>query len=86
MIEAGFPGFVSVAWFGVAAPARTPGDVVELISGHVARGLRRPDIREKLAGIGVDPVGSTPAEMTRFVQEEMARWAAVIQSANVKVD
>lgn len=86
MIEAGFPNFVSVAWFGVAAPARTPGDVVELISGHVARGLRRPEIREKLAGIGVDPVGGTPAEMTKFVQEEMARWGAVIQSANVKVD
>ena len=86
MIEAGFPNFVSVAWFGVAAPARTPGDVVELISGHVARGLRRPEIREKLAGIGVEPVGGTPAEMTKFVQEEMARWGAVIQSANVKVD
>ena len=86
MVEAGFPGFISVAWFGVAAPARTPNDIVELISGHVARGLRRPEIREKLAGIGVDPVGGTPAEMTKFVQEEMARWGAVIQSANVKVD
>jgi len=86
MIESGFPGFVSVAWFGVAAPARTPADVVDLISGHLQRGLRKPEIRERLAGIGVDPVGGTPAEMTKFVQEEMARWGAVIQSANVKVE
>ena len=86
MVESGFPGFISVAWFGVAAPARTPDDITNLISGHVARGLRKPEIREKLAGIGVDPVGGTPAEMTKFVQEEMARWAAVITSANVKVD
>jgi len=86
MIESGFPGFVSVAWFGAVAPARTPNDIVNLISGHLQRALRKPEIKERLAGIGVDPVGSTPAEMTRFVQEEMARWASVIQSANVKVD
>lgn len=86
MIEAGFPNFVSVAWFGVAAPARTPDDVIALISGHLQRGLRRPEVRERLAGIGVEPVGGTPLEMARFVQEEMARWGAVIQSANVKVD
>ena len=86
MVESGFPGFISVAWFGVAAPARTPHDVINVISGHLQRGLRKPEIKERLAGIGVDPVGGTPAEMTKFVQEEMARWAAVIQSANVKVD
>ncbi len=86
MVESGFPGFISVAWFGVAAPARTPGEAINIISGHLQRGLRKPEIRERLAGIGVDPVGGTPAEMTKFVGEEMARWAAVIQSANVKVD
>jgi tripartite-type tricarboxylate transporter receptor subunit TctC len=86
MIEAGFPGFVSVAWFGAAAPARTPPDIVKFISGQIAKGLKKPETRERLAGIGVYPVGSTPQEMTKFVAEETARWRDVIEAAGVKLE
>lgn len=86
MIEAGFPGFVSVAWFGAAAPARTPPDIVKFISGQIDKGLKKPETRERLAGIGVYPVGSTPQEMTKFVAEETARWRDVIEAAGVKLE
>ena len=83
VIEAGLPGFVTSAWFGLVAPPGTPAALVAKVNGDAVEALRLPDVRARFLEQGAEPVGNTPAEMTAFVREEMARWQEVIRSANV---
>jgi tripartite-type tricarboxylate transporter receptor subunit TctC len=80
------PGFVSVTWWGVLAPPKTPMRLAEKLSAEIAGTLKQPRIAKFLADISVDPVGSTPAEMAVFLKEEAGRWSSVIRAAGVKVD
>ncbi len=86
MIEAGIPDFEVVLWTSVFAPAGTPRAVVERVQQQIAATLRLPDIRERLAALGIDPVGNTPAELGAVVRADIAKWTAVAKSANVKAD
>jgi tripartite-type tricarboxylate transporter receptor subunit TctC len=83
VIEAGLPGFVTSAWFGLVAPPGAPAAVVAKANADAGEALRLPDVRARFLEQGAEPVGNTPAEMAAFVREEMARWQKVIQSANV---
>jgi tripartite-type tricarboxylate transporter receptor subunit TctC len=82
-IEAGLPGFVTSAWFGLVAPPGTPGAVVAKVNADAVEALRLPDVRAQFLEQGAEPVANTPAEMAAFVREEMARWQGVIRTANV---
>ena len=82
--ESGIPGFAVTSWFGVAAPARTPRPIIERLHGEIVRALNAPDLRERLRGMGADPVGNTPEQYTAFVQNEIAKWAKVIKAAGIK--
>jgi tripartite-type tricarboxylate transporter receptor subunit TctC len=84
--ESGLPGFQSVTWFGLVAPANTPPAIVVELNQAVVETLRQPDVRERFLGIAVEPLGDTPAETVRFIKEENARWGEVINAANVKLD
>ena len=86
MEEAGLKGYDASSWFGLFAPAGTPRDVVTKISVESQRILNLPDVRERLLGLGAQPVGGTPEEFARFVQSEIAKWAGVIRAANIKLD
>jgi tripartite-type tricarboxylate transporter receptor subunit TctC len=81
--EAGLPGFVTSAWFGLVAPPGTPGAVVAKVNADAVEALRLPDVRAQFLEQGAEPVANTPAEMAAFVREEMARWQGVIRTANV---
>jgi len=83
VIEAGLPGFVTSAWFGLVAPPGTPAALVAKVNADGVEALRLPDVRARFLEQGAEPVANTPAEMAAFVREEMARWQNVIQSANV---
>jgi tripartite-type tricarboxylate transporter receptor subunit TctC len=83
MIEAGFPGVVSTGWGGLLAPAGTPQDIVQKMQRDVARGLAQPDVRERLAGLGADPVGSTPEEFTAWIKSELEKWTRVVKGAGL---
>jgi tripartite-type tricarboxylate transporter receptor subunit TctC len=83
MIEAGFPGVVSTGWGGLLAPAGTPQDIVQKMQRDVARGLAQPDVRERLAGLGADPVGSTPEEFTAWIRSELEKWTRVVKGAGL---
>ncbi len=83
VIEAGLPGFVTSAWFGLVAPPGTPPAVLAKINADAVEALKLPDVRARFLEQGAEPVGNTPAEMAAFVREEMARWQEVIRSANV---
>ena len=83
MIESGFPGVISVGWGGLLAPAGTPQDIVQKTQREVARGITSPDVRERLAALGADPVGSTPEEFGAWLKSETEKWTRVVKGANL---
>jgi tripartite-type tricarboxylate transporter receptor subunit TctC len=80
------PGFSSAAWFAVAAPPKTPRDIVNKISADIAEAIRSPDVRKRFDDLSAQSVGSDPEAMARFMREETARWGAVIRAADVKLE
>ncbi len=84
--ESGFPGFEVVGWFGWVAPVATPKAIVDRLNREIVRILALPDMRERLQGLGADPVGNTPQAFAAFIKSEHAKWARVIKQAGVKVD
>ena len=84
--EAGGPPIEGSTWLMVLAPAGTPREIVNRLSAQIAKILATPDIRERFEQMGVEPVGSTPAQAAKFLDEEIAKWAKVIAIANVKLE
>src|SRR5262245_31140885 len=80
------PGFVSSAWFAVVAPPKTPQGIVHAINAGVTEALRQPEIVKRLADLSAEPVGSSPAEALRFMNEETDRWRAVIKNVGIKLE
>ncbi len=85
LIESGVQ-VVGGTWVGLLAPASTPRPVVEKLAREAAAAMRRPEIRERFLQLGIEPVGSNSAEFTKFLKDEVAKWAKVIKDANVKID
>ncbi|HXF52746.1 MAG TPA: tripartite tricarboxylate transporter substrate binding protein [Hyphomicrobiaceae bacterium] len=86
MIEAGLPDFVSVTWFGMAAPPGTPDDIIAKINRDVVAALRIEEVRSKFLAQGATPVANTPAEMAAFIAAERKRWGDVIETAQLKLE
>ncbi len=85
--EAGLPGYESLSWFGLLAPATTPAAVISTLSTVTVKILRDDqDIKERFVALGVDPFGSTPAELTRYARAEARKWADVIRRANIRIE
>ncbi len=85
MAESGLPGFESETWFGLFAPAGTPKDIIARISADTAAALRSPEVRDRFAAAGAEPVGSTPEQFAERVKADAARWSDIIRKANVRV-
>jgi tripartite-type tricarboxylate transporter receptor subunit TctC len=84
--EAGIPGFQSQAWYGVMVPKGTPAPVVQHLNAAVRQALATDDMQTELAQRGARALGSTSADYARYIQEEDARWGAVIRAANIRPD
>jgi len=84
--EAGFPDLVVTSWQAVAAPAKTPREVVAKLNDATVRALRSPDVRERMTQIGFDVVAGTPEEFGAFMKAEVERWTAVVNRAGIKPD
>jgi tripartite-type tricarboxylate transporter receptor subunit TctC len=82
--EAGVPGYEATQWFGTLAPAGTPADIVNRLHKEIVRVLAIPDMRERFAADGAEPVGSTPEEFLAYIRAETAKWADVIKQAGIK--
>ena len=82
--EAGVKGVVVVNWYGMIAPARTPGPIVERVSKEVATAMKSPDVQKRLIAEGSEAVGSTPAEFGAHVRDEQEKWSRVIKQAGIK--
>ena len=84
--EAGVPGYEVSTFYGVSAPAKTPRPIIDRLHAELVRVLNAPDVRERLQGLGADPVGNTPEQYTAFMQNEIAKWGNVIKAAGIKGD
>jgi len=82
--ESGLPGYVAVGWFGLLAPAATPGAVVAKISAPAKRVLLLKEVSEKMLALGSEPAGSTPEEFGAFIREDQAKWAKLMKEQGIK--
>src|SRR5713101_5358764 len=80
MTEAGYPDIAGDSWVGLLVPAGTPKEIVTLLHREIARIIAVPDMRERLATVGFEPVVSTPEEFAKQMKVEMETWAKVIRA------
>ena len=84
--EAGVPGYEAMGWNGVFAPARTPRPIVAKLNADILKVLNMPEVRERLASMGSNPVGGTPEAFSAYVKEEIARWGKVVRDNKLHVE
>jgi tripartite-type tricarboxylate transporter receptor subunit TctC len=85
MSEAGIAGFDHVgAWFGVVAPAATPAAVVSRLNRAIDQVLNKPEARERIAKMGMIPVGGSSESFKQFLASDSQRWTELIRAANIK--
>lgn len=81
--EAGFPQFEARLWFGLFTAAKTPKPVVDRLNQAIVEILAMPEVRDTILKQGIEVVSSTPAELGRFVNDELARWTPIIKAAGI---
>jgi tripartite-type tricarboxylate transporter receptor subunit TctC len=84
--EAGVPGYDVGVWFGVLTVAGTPREIVQRLNTEIVKVLTSAEVRERFGRLGVDVVAGTPEQFSQFLKSEVARWAKVVQDANIKAD
>lgn len=82
--ESGVPDFAFDSWNGVHVPAKTPKTVIAKLNAELVKSVKRPEMRERMLGLGLEPVGSTPEEFAVFVKADIAKWAKVIKESGVR--
>ena len=80
------PGFTASAWHGVFAPAGTPRPVIDKLASEIQAIMKDASVIEQLTKVDIVPVGNTPAEFSAFIDEETARWAAVVKKLDLKAE
>jgi tripartite-type tricarboxylate transporter receptor subunit TctC len=84
--ESGYPGFEVSMWQGLLAPARTPTTIVRKLHLETVKALALPDVRAKLADLGVEGIGNSPDEFAAAIRSEIPQWAKVIKESGMKPD
>ena len=85
-IEAGVPGFEATVWWGLVAPARTPGDIVAKLNAETNRTLHDPAIVKKLTDLGVMMTPGSPADFANFIAKQTEIWSMVIKKSGIRPD
>jgi tripartite-type tricarboxylate transporter receptor subunit TctC len=86
LAESGMPGFEVGAWQGVMVPANTPKPIIQRLNAEVMKALQSPDVRQKLALQGAEPLGSTPEAYGEYIQRELTRWDNVVKQTGVTLE
>jgi tripartite-type tricarboxylate transporter receptor subunit TctC len=84
--EAGVPGYENSTWHGWLAPAGTPPAILNRLNAELVRSTRSPDVVERLAPDGGEPVGSTPEQFGRHIAGELARWGKLVREAGIRFE
>ena len=85
MAESGVKGVVFAGFAGMLAPAKTPRSIITHLHREIVKMTKDPDFVKRYAAFDMNPIGSTPQEFVRYMQDEIAKWAKVIQSAGIRV-
>jgi tripartite-type tricarboxylate transporter receptor subunit TctC len=85
-LSATYPDVVLSNWYGVFAPARTPAAIVQFLQGELEKVYADQVVRERLAGIGLDPVWMSGPELAKAIETDGARWARVVKDANIRAE
>jgi len=86
LAEGGVPGYEVTGWYGFYGPAGVPAELVRRLHAEAKRGLNSPDIKDKLARTGNEPVASPPEAFAAFVRAEIAKWAKVAKASGLRID
>lgn len=81
--ESGLPGYRTVSWNGIMAPAGTPPEVIAKLNAEINKALASPEVQKSLTADGSEPRGGSPEEFGRFIAEETLRWGKLIKNANI---
>jgi tripartite-type tricarboxylate transporter receptor subunit TctC len=84
--ESGVPGYEASGWFGVLAPAATPRNLISRLNAAIVKGLMDTDARERLAALGGEVVGGTPADFALRLREDLAKWGQLIKTIGLKTE
>ena len=84
VIESGVPGYDVASWNGIAAPAKTPRPVVQLLNKEINAVLALPDVKQRFDELGVVPQGGTPEELGALLTKEIAKWKDVVAKAKIE--
>lgn len=84
--ESGVPGFDISTWYGMWAPKGMSREWTERLAAEIGKILKMPDVREKYAGLGAEPVGSTPDEFAAYCRSELNKWSRVVRESGAKAD
>jgi tripartite-type tricarboxylate transporter receptor subunit TctC len=84
--EAGVPGYEAVTWYPVLAPAGTPRPIIDKLNAQLVSIINSPELQERLLGMGVEPNGSTPAELAAHIERELVKWRKVVEISGARVD
>jgi tripartite-type tricarboxylate transporter receptor subunit TctC len=82
--EAGYPAVVGDNWQGIVVPAGTPKEIIAFLRREIVQIVASPDMKERLAVLGFDPVGSTPEEFADLAKAEFEKWGKVIRASNIR--
>lgn len=82
--ESGFPGFDVTSWYGIVTRAGTPQAIVQKVQRDMAKALQSDDVKAKLAGAGLEPVGNTPEAFASLIKSESRKWADLVRKAQIK--
>jgi tripartite-type tricarboxylate transporter receptor subunit TctC len=84
--EAGVPGFETLTWFGILAPAGTPVAIVQRLNAEINKALTDAEVRDRFAQLGFEPTGGTQAQFAAMMRADTLQWVKVVHDANVKAE
>jgi len=82
--ESGLPGFDVTSWYGIVVRTGTPQAIIDKVNHDMVEALRLPDVKAKLADLGLEPVGDTPAQFAAVIDSETKKWVAIVEKAHIK--
>ncbi len=84
--EQGVPGYETTIWLALFVPANTPPAAIERLHAELARVMAMPEVRDRLAVLGMQPVTDTPAELAAYLKSDIAKWSKVVRDGGIKVE
>ena len=84
--EAGIKDYESLSWSGIVAPAGTPNPVINKLNTAIAKILKMEDVKQRVASLGVDPVGGSPEAFAKHIRTESDKWGKLIKTAKITIE